>query len=413
MTAELPSSPPTTPDNQSPKWNSNTKIIVAVAVLILLIAIVLRFTSIIRLMAIAAILGYLLNPIVAFIDERSRLNRGAAIAVVYLSLIAIIIGGSVVLGVSVYDQVVGFINQIPSLVSELINLLRDLGQRTEPIRLGPFSVAPASIEWDGVINQLLGYIEPTVSRSGSILTSFATTTISALGQMFFIFIISIYLAAEIPNLGGYVQRLAERPGYQRDAKLLMHYSSLIWSSYLRGQVILGLVIGFVTGISLAILGLQYSLAIGVMAGLLEFVPNLGPIVTAVVAILVALLQPDNYWGLSSVQLALVTLGIMVVIQQLENNLLVPRIVGNALNLHPLLVLLGVLMGASLAGILGAILAAPLLASIKLVGTYVWRKMFDLPPFTEDMLPPDAEPPPHADVDTEADAANNDTAESES
>ncbi|MCB8982419.1 MAG: AI-2E family transporter [Ardenticatenaceae bacterium] len=397
MTADAPS---TAPNNQktpyqSPRWSSNTKIIVAVATLILLIALALRFTSIIRLLTIAAILAYLLNPIVAHIDKRTRLNRGVAIALVYLSLVVLIVGGSVVLGVSVYDQVVSFINQIPSLIADFVDLLRGLSQRTEPITLGPFSMAPASVNWDAVINQLLGYVEPTVSRSGSILTTFATTTVSALGQMFFIFIISIYLAAEIPNLGGYVARLAQRPGYQRDAELLMHYSSLIWSSYLRGQVILGLVIGFVTGISLAILGLQYSLAIGVMAGLLEFVPNLGPIITAVVAIIVALLQSSNYWGLSSVQLALATLGIMIVIQQLENNLLVPRIVGNALNLHPLLVLLGVLMGASLAGILGAILAAPLLASIKLIGTYVWRKMFDLPPFTEEMLPPDAEPPPDA------------------
>lgn len=393
MAADSPMTNPNEPDYQSPKWSANTKIIIAVSTLILVIAVIFRFTAIIRLMTIAAILAYLINPIVVFINDRTRFSRGLAIAVIYLSLVVIIVGGSILLGVSAYDQVVGFVNQIPSLLADFVDLLRELSQRTEPIRLGPFSLAPASVEWDAVINQLMGYVEPTVSRSGSILTSFATTTISAVGQLFFIFIISIYLTAEIPNLGGYVARLAERPGYQRDAERLLEYSKLIWSSYLRGQVILGLIIGFTTGISLGVLGVQYSLALGVMAGLLEFIPNVGPIVTAVVAVIVALLQPDNYWGLSSVQLALITLVIMVLIQQLENNLLVPRIVGNALNLHPLMVLLGVLMGASLAGILGAILAAPLLASLKLIGTYVWRKMFDLPPFSEDMpLPPAAEPP---------------------
>ncbi len=406
MTADAPATAPNDPKNdyQSPKWSSNTKIIVAVGMLILLIAVALRFTSIIRLMTIAAILAYLINPVVVFIGERTRLSRSRAIALIYLILVVVIVGGSVLLGVSTYDQVAGFINQIPSFISDLVDLLREMSQRTEPIRLGPFSVAPASVQWDAVVNQLMGYVEPTVSRSGSILTSFATSTINAVGQIFFIFIISIYLTAEIPNLGGYVARLAERPGYQRDAERLLEYSKLIWSSYLRGQVILGLVIGFATGISLGILGVQYALALGVMAGLLEFVPNLGPIVTAVVAIVVALLQPDNVWGLTNVQLALITLAIMVIIQQLENNLLVPRIVGNALNMHPLLVLLGVLMGASLAGILGAILAAPLLASIKLIGTYVWRKMFDLPPFTEEMLPPTAEPPPDAAAGEEEEQA---------
>ncbi len=399
MAADSPIPNPNEPDYQSPKWSANTKIIVAVSTLVLVIALIFRFTSIIRLMTIAAILAYLINPIVIFIKDRTHLNRATAIAMVYLTLVVLIVGGSILLGVSVYDQVGGFINQVPSLVADFVDLLRELSQRTEPIRLGSFAFAPASVEWDAVVNQLMGYVEPTVSRSGSLLTSFATTTINVVGQLFFIFIISIYLTAEIPNLGGYVARLTQRPGYQRDAEQLMMYSSLIWSSYLRGQVILGLIIGFVTGISLAILGVQYSLALGVMAGLLEFIPNVGPIVTAVVAIIVALFQPENYWGLTSVQLALVTLGVMIVIQQLENNLLVPRIVGNALNLHPLMVLLGVLMGASLAGILGAVLAAPLLASIKLIGNYVWRKMFDLPPFTEEIPPPlplVEQPPPEPD-----------------
>jgi len=66
----------------------------------------------------------------------------------------------------------------------------------------------------------------------------------------------------------------------------------------------------------------------------------------------------------------------------ENNVLVPRIVGRALDLHPLVIIIGVFMGASLLGLIGAILAAPILATIKLLGTYAWRKMFDLPPFPE-------------------------------
>ena len=79
---------------------------------------------------------------------------------------------------------------------------------------------------------------------------------------------------------------------------------------------------------------------------------------------------------------LIVLGFMFVVQQLENNLLVPRIMGNALDLHPLIVIIGVFIGGSMAGILGAVLAAPIIASIKLFGTYGWRELFDLPPFTK-------------------------------
>jgi predicted PurR-regulated permease PerM len=140
-----------------------------------------------------------------------------------------------------------------------------------------------------------------------------------------------------------------------------------------------------------ILGVQNSLALGLLSGLLEFIPTVGPVIGAVVAVLVALFQPSNYLGLAPWQYALAVLALMIVIQQLENNLLVPRIVGGALDLRPLIVIVGVFMGASLFGILGAILAAPVIASMKLLGTYAWRKLFDLPPFPGDEPPEEAFP----------------------
>jgi predicted PurR-regulated permease PerM len=97
-------------------------------------------------------------------------------------------------------------------------------------------------------------------------------------------------------------------------------------------------------------------------------------------------------GLVGWQFTLIVLGMMLVIQQLENNILVPRIVGEALDLHPLLVMVAVFMGGSLAGILGAILAAPVAATLKLVGIYGWRKMFDDYPFQQpEMIEADVPP----------------------
>jgi predicted PurR-regulated permease PerM len=80
---------------------------------------------------------------------------------------------------------------------------------------------------------------------------------------------------------------------------------------------------------------------------------------------------------------------MVIVQQIENIFLVPRILGGALELHPLIVIVGVLMGASIAGILGAVLAAPVIASLRLFGRYAWRKLFDLHPFPDTPKPEDS------------------------
>ena len=135
-------------------------------------------------------------------------------------------------------------------------------------------------------------------------------------------------------------------------------------------------------ISLTILGVQNAFALGVLSGLLEFLPVIGPFIGTLVAAIVAFFQPANYLGFDPVVYTLIVIGVMIVIQQIENNILVPRILGGALDLHPLVVIIGVFMGATLAGLIGAILAAPVLATIKLLGTYAWRKMFDLSPFPE-------------------------------
>ena len=165
----------------------------------------------------------------------------------------------------------------------------------------------------------------------------------------------------------------------------------IWDAYLRGQVILGIVMGVVVGLVLAALDVSNALGLGLLSGVLEFLPVVGPLVGAAAAVLVAFFQDSNYLGLSSLNYALLILGVMILLQQIENNLLVPRIVGDALDLHALTVMISVIMGASLAGLLGAVLAAPVVASIKLIGSYAWRKLLDLPPFPE--------PPPPTVVTT--------------
>jgi putative heme transporter len=193
-------------------------------------------------------------------------------------------------------------------------------------------------------------------------------------------IISIYLVKDSPKLWEGISNLAQQPGYRQDAERLIVDFSRIWDAYLRGQVILGLVIGMIVSLVLSLLGVTNALGLGVLSGVLEFLPIIGPLVGSGAAILVALFQSETIWGLQSYQYALLIAVVMGLIQGLENNILVPRIVGDALDLHPLLVMISVIMGASLAGILGAVLAAPVVASIKLLGSYAWRKMLDLPPF---------------------------------
>ncbi len=375
------------PDNESsPPWNRTTKVILVVFVLLFLILLAWRFQSLIGMLVIAAILGYLLEPVIRFIDQRTTLRRGLIILIVYVTLAAAVIGGFFAIGVASYQQIADLIALMPNLIQELTETIGTLVNRTEPLEIGPIFINPTIIPWDRITEQLLGLADPILSQSTTIVSRFATSTVRTVFNVIFVFIISLYLATDLPGAGSRIKSLAQQPGYSDDAERLMPELSRVWRAYLRGQIILAIVIFLVVWLGLTILGVQNSFALGLLAGLLEFVPTLGPIISAVVAILVAVFQPTNYLGLASWQFALIVLALMIVIQQLENNLLVPRILGGALDLKPIVVIVSVFMGASLAGILGAILAAPVVASLRLLGHYAWRKLFDLPPF------PEAEPP---------------------
>jgi predicted PurR-regulated permease PerM len=357
---------------------------VAVTSLLLLALVAWRFSGLIGQLVGAAILAYLLNPLIRLIAERSPLRRGTATVIVYVVFLLLLAGAMTALGFAVVGQVVSFINDLPNLVNQIIDLLRDwLPAPDREIVLGPFSFTIDTLDWTTIRDQMLGWVEPVLTRSGQYAGQLATTTIRVISTILFVWVISIYIALEIPRLRGYVAAVAQPGGYRFDAERLMTQFGRIWSAYLRGQIFLGLVIGVIVSITLAILGVQNALALGLLSGLLEFIPIVGPIIGAVAATIVALFQPAHFAGLSPFWHAAVVLGAMIVIQQLENNLLVPRIVGNALDLHPLLVMVAVFMGSSIAGILGAVLAAPVVASLKLVGVYAWRKMFDLPPFPDD------------------------------
>ena len=294
--------------NESPTWNAPTKIIVVLVALILFALITYRFQSLIGLLSIAAMMAYLMHPIISFIDKRTPIKRSTVVLVAYLLLLVLLMGAMAALGVAAYNQVVALIEAVPDLITALAQQIDTLSQQT--ISIGSFSYDMAELlagyDVNSLADQLLGLIQPAISQGSSLVGSVATTTLAILGNFFFIFVISIYIANDIPRLGGIIGDFAQQPGYRKDAERITREFGRIWNAYLRGQVILGLVIGIVVGVSLAILGVENALALGILSGLLEFVPVIGPVIGAGAAMLVAFFQPMNYMGLAPWQFSLRT-----------------------------------------------------------------------------------------------------------
>ena len=195
-------------------------------------------------------------------------------------------------------------------------------------------------------------------------------------------VLSIYLLIDGWRIFGFIQRAAHQLGYGHDAQTLLDGFTNIWKIYFRGQVLLAVIMGMLVSVTLFALRVDNPLAIGIMVGVLELVPVLGHYIAMTITVILVFFQPDPPLGLAPWLYTLIVAGVLFGLQQIQGNVILPRVHGRTLAVHPVLILLGVLVGASFAGVLGAILAPPMLATLSLFIRYIWRKMLDLPPFTE-------------------------------
>ncbi len=366
----------------SPPWTPTMRRIAALLAAAAIGLLLWRFQGLIGQVVAAAVLAYLLNPIIVWLNRRTPLSRGAASLLVYLLLLALLLAALALIGVAAYNQVRALIEGLPGLIDRALVLAARIDPQ-RPLVIGPLRIAPADLDWAAIERESLRLLDPALQQGPRAAGQVAQGTLSGIGWLALTFTISLYIAIDMPRLARSLAEAILESGYRDDFTRLSRELVQVGNAYLRGQAILGLAVGLVTGIGLGILGVRYALALGIMAGFLELVPYFGPILSAIVAVLVAFFQGANPLGLGQVEFALAALAVMVVVQQLEGSFLVPRVMGDALDMRPLTVILAVIIGGALAGFAGLVLAAPAAAALKLVGGYFWRKMLGLEPFPED------------------------------
>jgi predicted PurR-regulated permease PerM len=172
-----------------------------------------------------------------------------------------------------------------------------------------------------------------------------------------VFVISFYLMFQRKMLKNQFISLLPQTYQSNALKILIQIENKI-GLWLRGQLVLSFVIGFCVWGGLSLFGLPFALPLGLMAGLLEIVPTIGPIISAIPAVIVALTISPG--------LAIATIVFYILLQMLENNLLVPKIMEKAVGLNPIVIIVGVLIGSHFLGIIGALLAVPFIAIASIV-----------------------------------------------
>lgn len=349
-------------------WLPRTKLTFSLLLLGLFLFLLTRFKVVIAPLVLACILAYVISPVVNWLHGSTRLPRSLATALIYLVLIA----GMVTVPVVVIPLIA---NQFDLLNVDFQFLLIEAANIFDY----QYVIAGHVIDGTAIFNQAVGLVQEIVQLLFGETLGFAFDIIESLVWVIFIMVVSFYLVKDGPFLKEWVEKLPP-PGYKEDYIYLRDEINGIWAAFFRGQLLLGSVVATIFTLFGLFIGLPSPLAMGLFAGLMEFFPSVGHGIWLATASIIALFEGSTWMPIPNWVFVLIIVSLHLVYQQFALNYLIPRIIGRQVHLPPLVVILGIVAGAVMAGVLGIALAAPTIASARVLGRYIFANLYDMDPF---------------------------------
>ncbi len=342
------------------------RVALVVIAAVALVAILYAGREVLAPFVLGIFLVFLLDPPVEWLARRG-IGRAWAVLLVYLTVIAIVVVLIAITAAPLIAQVRKLIDELPTLIetirTQLITLLERLGV--------PADVVAAIRDALAHLDQTLGGMDP------SMILPFLTSIFSFVGSVVAFLIVPVwvfYVVRDRPAVtGGLEAGIPE--GWRGEVRAVTAITTNVLGRWVRGQLVLASAVGLATLAGLLVLGvfvdpifLRFSIILAVLAGFMEMLPIIGPIISAIPAVIL---------GATVSPLALVAVFLLYLgIQQLENTFLVPKIQGDAVELHPAAVLFVIVLGGAVYGLLGAILAVPIAAAARDVYRYFFRRLSD-------------------------------------
>ena len=346
------------------RWFLNNQVVTALLVVLLILLIVFLFTKVSYLFApiwqflaivglpiiLAAILYYLMNPVVDYLEKR-QVPRLYSIIGLFVLVVALIAWGTVVIIPKIQEQTVSFINHFPQYVDTIDNKL------TEILR-------------DPLFNQFREQLEATgdkfMSSAGDMLQDISKSTVQSLGSFVALLtmpFILFYLLKDGKQLAPYFVNFLPTRMRKPTLKVLSEMNDQV-SSYIRGQLTVAFAVAIMFMIGFAIIGLDYAVTLGIIAGFLNLIPYLGSFLAMI---------PAVFLGIVAGPIMLIKVLIVFALEQtIEGRLISPLVLGNQLAIHPVTILLVLLTSGKLFGIVGVILGIPVYAAAKVVISHVFE-----------------------------------------
>lgn len=348
-----------------------------VIIFVCVIAFLIYAREALTMLVIAAFAAYLISPAVTFLMERTRLSRIAAVNIVYFTALILLVGIPAALTPIFFDEIQLVAQDVLELSEELSAFL------SKPIQLGGLVLHLEQLG-ENLAHFQDNMLSPLPEEALKLLEA---TSINAL--WFLIILVTVHLLmSEWPRVRAWLIHLAPEP-YQAEMSELYSRLRYVWMAYLRGQIVLMVVVGVVFTIAWAAIGIPGALVLGVIAGLFTLVPDVGPTVAAAIAVGVALLEGSTWIRLSpdptlnNLIVGGITVVTYLVLINAKNFFVRPIIYGRSLHMNEALIFIAILTATILWGIMGALLIVPLMASAAVVMEYLRRRVLGLAPFADD------------------------------
>lgn len=379
----------------SPPWTTRTKTVVAAGLGLFAIVVLVAIRPVIGMLVGAGLVAFLLSLPIGWMEDRLGWKRWVAILIAYLGGALIIIGIPLIFVPALITSIaeidwVGLIEAVNDWLVEFLTSIRifdffgisiDLSGAVDPV-IDNLTSGGGS----GTVSVEIGDFLPILSGT----LGFATGLISGLfsvGFAFFtILFFSIYMTVFGRNLHDSVVGLAPQ-GYESDVDIVLSRVGVVWNFFLAGQIRVMFFTGIMTWIALWLVGTPGAFLLGVTMGVLNVIPTLGPILATIPGVFIALVQGSTRFDMNHVWFAVIVLLIYIGVQQIESQIVVPRVMSDAVDLSPLAVLTGVIVGFNVFGLLGALIAVPVIASAREVLSYLYSKLLDRRPFTRKLEGP--------------------------
>lgn len=311
---------------------------------------------------ISGFLYYILNPVVGALQKVPlgkvrHVSRGWAITIVMLLLLGILGALLLTLLPALIDQIASLVKNIPVLVDTIQHWANQLSQINFSKEYGiDFNLDKLQQEVQNIGKTVVSGMATSLSVVIAKLTSFTVTAIT-------VPVMTIYMLYDGNKLAPFIQKIFPSKQQARISDILGRLNQTL-AQYISGQVLEMIFVGVFTAVGYFMIGQKYALLLGVFAGITNMIPYVGPYIGLVPALFVAL--TDSFWQ------AIWVIIVVLIVQQVDSNLIYPRVMGASLHVHPLTIIVLLLAAGNIAGIAGMILAVPFYAVIRTVIVYAWQ-----------------------------------------